>query len=57
MREFVSPPQNHMWEMNQKIQKIEQNLNTLTTNQDIPLKLRKVEDHKYELYVDLNADQ
>ena len=29
MREFVSPPQNYVWEMNQKIQKIEQNLNTL----------------------------
>ena len=57
MREFVSPPQNHVWEMNQKIQKIEQNLNTLIANQDIPLKLKKVEDHKYELYVDLNKDQ
>lgn len=57
MREFISPPQNHVWEMNQKIQKIEQNLNTLTTNQDIPLKLRKIGDHEYKLYVDLNADQ
>ena len=57
MREFVSPPQNHVWEMNQKIQKIEQNLNTLTSNQDIPLKLRKVGDHEYKLYVDLNGDQ
>lgn len=57
MREFVSPPQNHVWEMNQKIQKIEQNLNILNVYQNIPLKLRKVKDHKYELYVDVNKDE
>ena len=43
--------------MNQKIQKIEQNLNTLSVYQNIPLKLRKVKDHKYELYVDVNKDE
>ena len=40
MREFVSPPQNHVWEMNQKIQKIEQNLNTL---QDAENNIQKTE--------------